>query len=724
MRPLLWKECQENLKWAALPVLLLGGLLALLGPPNLMDYGALLILGLIAAVFGAVLGFLQVFPESRGDRRALLLHRPISHSRVFLAKATVGVGLYLLALGLPLAGAVAWIATPGHVPAPFRLPMALPWLADVLTGLVYYFAGMLMAQREARWYGSRSLGLFAALLCTFLVWVLPQFWEALLAVAIMGALVGLAAWGSFLAGGAYAPQPRPARAALAATLLAGLLTLGVIVKVFIGGYALGERYEYYYTLDREGRVLLVHWRPGDIRSVTDLQGRQPEALQGKELDSRAIREIEAPASAPVWPKYHGYRDPGRFSLRCRNESSSGDERWFYVADEGCLLGYDGRSRRLIGRCGPDGFVPADRQPQERFHGEPYSSAFLYETESIYYLSFPDGVYAFDFARHTIHRLFTPAEGETVLAAVRWKDEKQKVSRAFVLTDRSVHVVDEAGASLLAAPLAYDRESYGHVRVARLEDPPRFVVWYEPSWYLWADAGKTMPGYLVEYDLAGREVARREVPPRPLEQSPYVQALFGLATPPAEAAVIARATRDATAEARRAQGSEIPPVLFFLAVPTRFFIPGAGVNMTPAGGVVVAYRALILVSALACALANFLLAPRYAFSRARCIGWSVCGLLFGPAGLLLLLAVQDWPARVACPKCRKPRVVTREKCEHCGAPHAPPCRPRIFSPGLRFLTLRSTTILCSTICASWRLPPPSHPVLLHLRAAAFEPFHVP
>ena len=41
--------------------------------------------------------------------------------------------------------------------------MALPWLADVLTGLVYYFAGMLTAQREARWYGSRCLGLAAAL---------------------------------------------------------------------------------------------------------------------------------------------------------------------------------------------------------------------------------------------------------------------------------------------------------------------------------------------------------------------------------------------------------------------------------------------------------------------------------------------------------------------------------------------------------------------------------
>src|SRR6516162_11162800 len=149
MKSLLWKECQENVQWTALPVILLGGLMALLGPPSLMNYGALLVLGLIAAVFGAVLGFLQIFPESHGDKRSLLLHRPLRPSRIFLAKAAVGAVLYLLAVGIPFAGAVAWIAAPGNVAEPFRWPMALPWLADILTGVVYYFAGMLTAQREA-----------------------------------------------------------------------------------------------------------------------------------------------------------------------------------------------------------------------------------------------------------------------------------------------------------------------------------------------------------------------------------------------------------------------------------------------------------------------------------------------------------------------------------------------------------------------------------------------
>jgi hypothetical protein len=96
---------------------------------------------------------------------------------------------------------------------------------------------------------------------------------------------------------------------------------------------------------------------------------------------------------------------------------------------------------------------------------------------------------------------------------------------------------------------------------------------------------------------------------------------------------------------------------------------------------VAYRALILLSALACALACLLLARRYAFSRGRLLVWALCGLLFGWAGLALMLALQEWPARIPCPSCRRPRRVDRERCEHCGAAHAPPTADgtEIFEP---------------------------------------------
>jgi hypothetical protein len=47
------------------------------------------------------------------------------------------------------------------------------------------------------------------------------------------------------------------------------------------------------------------------------------------------------------------------------------------------------------------------------------------------------------------------------------------------------------------------------------------------------------------------------------------------------------------------------------------------------------------------------------------------LLFGPCGLLLMLATEQWPARLICHACHKSRVVTRDTCERCDAAHAPP-----------------------------------------------------
>ena len=114
------------------------------------------------------------------------------------------------------------MATPGNMPAPYHWRTSLPWLADILSGLVYYFAGMLTAQRDVRWYGSRGLALAAAFFCSYLVWALPEFWQAL-----AGDRDHRVCWWAWRRGAASAPaartppQPRLAKAALAMTFLAG-----------------------------------------------------------------------------------------------------------------------------------------------------------------------------------------------------------------------------------------------------------------------------------------------------------------------------------------------------------------------------------------------------------------------------------------------------------------------------------------------------------------------
>jgi hypothetical protein len=670
MRALIWKEWHENLKWAAVALIIMGVPMMLLGLPALMDFEFLTFLSIFAAAYGAAFGFIQVYFESHGDRRALLLHRPISHSQVFLAKMLAGLALYLLALGAPLAFAVgmAW-AGRGGFGEPLRWRMSIPWLLDILTGIVYYFAGMLAAEREARWYGSRCLGLATGFLCSLLVWELPQTWQALLAIIVFASVTGVAAWGSFVSGGAYASQHRLGKAALAMTFLAGLLVLSPTIKFLIGSWFEADN-KYWYILDWSGRVLLVH-RERYISSVTDLQGKVPPELQGKRLDRIDMKELEAPTTAPGWPVFHSYRNPGGLRVPYRNESTPNGEHWYYVADEGRLIGYDGQSQMLLGSFGPDGFVPPDQPTTDRFQGPLHYPTKPYQAVSPPYLTFPGGVYTVDFRRRTIRTLFAPAAGQTVLWAIPWKDTEKKTKLVFVVTDKSVHVVDEAGMPVFSAPLAYDLENYGSVRFARLDDPERFVIWYEPSWYLRTGVGKAMPSYVVEYAGDGRELARQKVPPAPLAMASFAETLYGLFTAPVEAAGLVPATDRQFTQAKSHGRNEVTPLLYFLAITTQNFIPGFGWERTAESHRIITYVVWILLSALASALGCFMLARRFAFSRARRIGWLLCGLVFGPVGLLLLLAVQEWPARIACPQCHKPRLVTRETCEHCGATHAKP-----------------------------------------------------
>jgi hypothetical protein len=693
MKALIWKEWRENIKWTVLPTLVILSLIGLLGMPPLMDEGALFIVGLTAAAFGSALGFLQVFFESSGDKRSLLLHRPLSSSQIFLGKVIAGVGLYLLALGIPFSCAVGLAATPGHIPQPLEWPMVLPWLADCLIGLVFYFAGMLTAQREARWYASRCLGLAAGVFCWYLVWLLPEFWQALLAIGVVAAVVGAAAWGSFLAGGAYAPQPRLAKLALAVTFVMGLSVLSSMGKSFVGLF-FWTKEAYFNYFDHEGRILFVHVKHGKLESITDVEGRVPPEIEGERLDYYTLQAIRTPEVSGGWPKTRSYRNSGRALVKYGNESKPGNEEWWYVPARGRLLGYDKQSNQLLGSFGPDGFLPPDGPAGERFQGELAYHSQIYFSRVAPYLAFPGGVYTVNFRKRKVRTLYEPANGETVLWASRWEDEPKKLSVAFVGTDQAIHVLNEMGVRVLSLPLEYDLKSYQIGYMGRLEKPERYWVGYEPAWYGGLEAQETLPTYLVIYDAAGHETSpRQKVPPRPglsreiIPRSPppvqpsALQAWLGLATPPAEAAVLVGTTEHLESKVQANNGTEIWLLLQFLLVMTPHFIPGVRWLPRTHPGLVFGFVASMLVSAVACALACYLPARRYSFSRVRCVGWALVGFLFGWVGLVLMFVLREWPARITCPKCRKLRVVTRDTCEHCGALHARPAPDgtEIFEP---------------------------------------------
>jgi hypothetical protein len=513
--------------------------------------------------------------------------------------------------------------------------------------------------------------------------LLPEFVHALLAILILGTLLAVAAWGSFISGGAYAPQPRIAKVALGITFLIGLLLVTMAAQLVVGA-SLDTGVRDWQLLDRQGRVLIAHSQEGEA-TVTDLEGNEMPEFTGKLLDWHALQENEAPSTTlGRGPEIHWYRFPDRLFLPMPSVSAHG-ERWFYVPDEARLVGYNKDTRRCIGTFGPDGFVPADQRPTERFKGElQYRCGYFFAgLAAPDFLPFSEGVYTVDFKQRTIQPLFTPAPGQTIVnAAARRDDQKLPADLplanggsgglSFVLTDDAVRGVDRAGAPVFSVPLAYDPKNY-YLQTGWLENG-RFFVWYHSvaSWEskpigvgkitilvlsnyafqyqpaLW-DQSEHRPSYLVEYDLGDKEikeVKRREVPPGPVAEPAQGQALYGLATPPAG-------------------------VVLYGGAYQYYVAPEGGWTAVTEGGVTRVFVALMLLSAAVCALIGLLLARRYAFSRVRSIGWSLCGLLWGPIGLLLMLALQEWPARIVCPGCRKPRVVTRDTCEHCGAAHAAP-----------------------------------------------------
>jgi hypothetical protein len=149
-----------------------------------------------------------------------------------------------------------------------------------------------------------------------------------------------------------------------------------------------------------------------------------------------------------------------------------------------------------------------------------------------------------------------------------------------------------------------------------------------------------------------------------------QALFGVGTSPVEAAVLVGTTAYLEAEGRR-NPTEISLFLQNLWLTTQAFIPGVRWDLQAHPGLAFNFVALMLLASVCSGLACYLRPRHYAFSQARRVSWGLCGLLLGPIGLLLMIALLQWPAQVACPKCRKLRVVSRDACEHCGAPHATP-----------------------------------------------------
>ena len=694
MNAIFKKDLRENLKLALLGLIILAGLLYYDFQPYgetlkkfleqnwsgqignlqpLLSMSLLTGIAFFCAIFGAGLGWLQTRNEAQRDLWAFLIHRPVTRSEIFWAKTAAGLCLYTLGAGLPLVCLLIVVQTPGFVAAPFEWAMTSPLVSLFLSGVAFYFAGLLTGLRQARWFGSRWFGWLGALAASFAAFGLPNFGISQLLSAITIAILALAAWGCYQSGGFYRGQPLAGRLALTVTLAVGcfgLLGFGsaLLIDVIFGQNENQSYKSTMYTLTRNGTVCIVTDNNGQFVSATDLEGHPlPELQTGKKLKANDFYQIQAYGGMAETRFNHPQRsfeeanniqNPSRFFSLCM----VADKTLWYLDRHGKITGYDGRTRKCVGHLAPpdDSFLPPQKNWDMYYHSVLNSHA---EKK----LPSAKSVYLVNFRERTMKCVFTLTNDDEIGDYSEEPYEKGPegiYKREFFFTTRqTVGLLDHEGHPIFSIPYQPAYSNYPQVSILHLIGFPDlaevstnpYAVIFHPDYQLNRKAGGKMPEHVAWLGGSNLTVTKSlDLPPLP-----------------------AVANNDDDDDLPSAIRSTLGNLVTSLMPPFAHI----DYNQHFFHGFTKPWNLFSYAVGILCAALTRFLARRYNFPAAAAFGWTLFVLLLGLTGLFTFLCVQEWPARVPCPACRKRRTVDRATCEHCQAPFGPPATngTEIFAP---------------------------------------------
>jgi hypothetical protein len=636
---------------------------------------------LTSAVAALLIGRAVVRNDRAGDARAFLLHRPVDATTIFVAKILAASTLYLLAVGIPMTLHEWWLAVPGHRAVPYDIRLALGSIADLTTGLVYVAAGMLMGMRYRASIDRGILAIGLAIACSILAISAHEFWQAELIVAACVAVLTLAAWGAFRAIGGFVSQARSARAALMITTALGVAGAGVIayalITLFGDTQPDSNPRSTTTSVGSNGELLRVTTAFGALAgmrvvSVTDLAGRPvpvySDTASRRDLVSGVLTTGELPLVPERWSSVFdedSYRGSSRVYVPIiSRQTVLTPLLWYYLPQHRLIAAYDARNARQVGWLGPDGYHAGLDEPGMRFPG-PLRPALRYFPR-IPVLAFPHAVYRLDVSQREARQVFATNADEVITGAAASDGSEmlfgtEGLSRAridsgaqfiAVATKRNVYVRSMTGRALLTIARDPAAASYGSVTVTRATLAPG-----EPTFVRYGSRFGTLP------------------PPEQHKAPDIVVALAGDSGTSKPAFASGRYTlpRDTygTPLGRVSVASRIATVATPLVVAIAAQIDNAITGEEPDSPDTPATWALLVFGALLAGAGAFAIGRTYAFPRPRLATWALIAFLCGLGGLVLMLALIDRPARVPCPSCGRKRIVTRERCEHCGAPFAPP-----------------------------------------------------
>ena len=219
----------------------------------------------------------------------------------------------------------------------------------------------------------------------------------------------------------------------------------------------------------------------------------------------------------------------------------------------------------------------------------------------------------------------------------------------VATKRFIRLLTAEGKPVWETPYEPAYPDYAKIDVDFLEPPGQYALWLTPSDRAKAQAKGKLPIHVIWLASNQGIIKSIDLPtlPAPGPKPGLGDKLSGCVLPPTLLVAAHLALRNSATD-------EVPPGLVLLNV---------------------------AVAVLVSLPIGWWLGRRYRFSLAAQAGWAAFHLLFGVPGLLAFLSVQEWPAREACPNCKRLRLVDRARCEHCGADFAPPEKTgtEVFAP---------------------------------------------
>jgi hypothetical protein len=276
------------------------------------------------------------------------------------------------------------------------------------------------------------------------------------------------------------------------------------------------------------------------------------------------------------------------------------------------------------------------------------------------------MYHVDFEKRTVRQVLSAREGHTIRSLALFGEDAVAVVYDDAISVHAAVTVDAGtrrdwqqnadvaatlkipGELLYTFPIPAEIAPFDSFLFGRLNDSDRMIMQAGGGLQL------ALSERFVEMKLDGTVVRGRELPSRGDPGSEAMPLLCGgaLFAPPAP--IVVAALIDAGRQAAAGTG------------------PGVAISVLRRLPAFIAFPlGILLATALLCGWLATRTAHRYGFYRRMRRVWQWTALLLGPAGLLTLWFLRDWPAREQCRSCGGRRPVTLEACPFCHHPAPSP-----------------------------------------------------